>query len=32
MTKEVEIDKIGVEEGVGIGFRINDSLFPNMVL
>jgi hypothetical protein len=32
MTKEFEIDEIGVEEGVNLGSRVKDSLPPNLVL
>jgi hypothetical protein len=32
MTKEFEIVKIGVEEGVDVGSGIKDALFPNVVL
>ena len=31
-TKEFEIVEIGVEEGVDLGFGIEDSLLPNVVL
>ena len=31
-TNEFEIDEIIVEEGIDLGFRIKDSLLPNMVL
>ena len=31
-VKEFEIVKIGVEEGVDLGFGIKDSLLPNVVL
>ena len=32
MTKEFEIVRIGVEEGINLGSKIKDSLLPNLVL
>ena len=32
MTAEFEIVEIRVEEGVDLGFKIKDSLHPNLVL
>ena len=32
VTKEYEFAEIGVEDGVDVGLRINNSLLPNLML